>query len=229
MDLSGNVNSRETSFVCPHRSSFTISWDGWSYNCTSLSVGFFLPGIPPGTVVPAWAFQNMAEVGYIFNVTLAQSVGDNPESTGTHVQSTSSLAATSTLASASLTNSASASAQTSSSSSPNTTVIAGAVGGVVGLALVVAIVILLRRKKPSQTLPTAPPAPDLPPDYTDSIPLFPQTERPKLYDPSDPSTFPSSVPPMTIMTESSNNDYDRTTNHSIPTHLGGHYTGMPEL
>jgi len=173
----------------------------------------------------------------LFNVTLAQSVGDNPESTASNVQSTGSVNPTSTLNPATLTASPSSSSAGSSGSSSNTGAIAGGVvGGVVGVALIIGLVIFfVMKKKRSQippsaqftSAPTSPPPPSA--TYTGSTAFAPLMTQPKLYDPSDPSTFPASPPPTTIRTASSH-DVQNTANYSTTSvRPGGHYSGMPEI
>ncbi|KAN0076908.1 hypothetical protein V8E55_010763 [Tylopilus felleus] len=174
-----------------------IGWDSWDFNCSTVYPGTFPLGIPAGTAVPQWALQDVT-LSNMFNVTLAQSVGDNPESTATHVQSTGSVATPSKSVPASLTPSPSV----SSSSKSNTGAIAGGVvGGVVGLALLVGVAVvtfsIMRKKR--RKIPSSAQFADTPnspsPGYTSPTFFAPQTAQPKLYDPSDPSTFPTTPVP----------------------------------
>ncbi|KAI9464345.1 hypothetical protein HD554DRAFT_2121705 [Boletus coccyginus] len=93
-------NTMSACGLCQNRT--IISWNVWDFNCSTVYPGVFAPGIPDGTAVPQWAFQDVT-TSDLFNVTLAQSVGDTPESTASHTQSTGSLNPTPALASASLT------------------------------------------------------------------------------------------------------------------------------
>ncbi|KAI9570445.1 hypothetical protein HD554DRAFT_2018193 [Boletus coccyginus] len=217
--------------LCQNRT--IISWTVWDTNCTTIYPGVFPPGVPAGTAVPQWAYQDVT-TSDLFNVTLAQSVGDNPESIGSNPQSTGSVNPTSTAASASTptgTDTAS-----SGSSSDTAAIVGGVVGGVVGLALIAgAVVFFVKRKKRSQTPPSgqfaaAPTSPASPSAvYTDTTPFAPQMVQPRLYDPSDPSTFPASPPPTTIRTGSSHG-VQTTVNYSNPSmQPGGYYSGVPEI
>jgi hypothetical protein len=57
-------------------------------------------------------------------------------------------------------------------------------------------------------------------------------QQPRLYDPSDPTTFPGSPPSPTVLTTGSSNVYQ---NPSIPSHVfsqqsrSGQYSGAPEV
>ncbi|KAG8217877.1 hypothetical protein J3R82DRAFT_6043 [Butyriboletus roseoflavus] len=227
-----------------------ITWSAWDTNCSVIYPGVFLPGIPTGTTVPAWAFQDVT-TSNLFNATLAQSVGDAPESTASSVQSTGSVVATPTV-SAPLTGSPSTSSTASPMSSSNTGAIAGGVvGGVVGVALIAGVVVFfVMRRKRSQSPPLAefagrPTSSVYPsPGYTDVTAFAPQMAQPKLYvsganplktcrltilqDPSDPSTFPTSPPPTTIG-GSSNNIQNPTLNYSSQSVHPGYYSGAPEI
>ncbi|KAF8843546.1 hypothetical protein BDN67DRAFT_1008735, partial [Paxillus ammoniavirescens] len=87
--------------VCQNRT--IIGWSSWDFNCSTVYPSIFPMDIPSGTAVPAWAYQDVV-TSDLFNTTLAEVTGDNPESTATHVQSTGSVIASSTKAvSASLT------------------------------------------------------------------------------------------------------------------------------
>ncbi|KAH0827028.1 hypothetical protein J3R83DRAFT_4709 [Lanmaoa asiatica] len=218
--------------ACQNRT--IISWSTWDTNCTTVYPGVFPPGIPDGTAVPAWAFQDVSVCITCIEHLLSLLRIHNPESTATNAQSTGSLVSTSTLASASLTNSpSSTSGSTSSGSSSNAGAIAGGVvGGVVGVALIVgAVVFFIMKKKRSRIPPPAqfastPMTSGYPsPGYTDTTPFAPQMAQPKLYDPSDPSTFPASPPPTTITSASSNNVH----NPAFPTTHPGYYSGVPEI
>ncbi|KAJ3934838.1 MAG: hypothetical protein NXY57DRAFT_610676 [Lentinula lateritia] len=156
----------------------------------------FPDNIPSGTAVPHWATLSSAE----FDATTAEAAGDSPELTGA-TQVTSSSAPTSSTSSVS---SPSSSSTASSSSKSNTGAIAGGVvGGVVGLALVAAALFWYLRKR-SQTRSTVQPlASDNEKDFRLSPDMTGTTHAPtvishpplqqKLYDPSDPSTFPTNI------------------------------------
>ncbi|KAI9571579.1 hypothetical protein HD554DRAFT_1790893 [Boletus coccyginus] len=218
--------------LCQNRT--IISWSVWYTNCTTLYPGFFPLDIPTGTAVPQWAFQDVT-TSDLFNVTLAQSVGDIPESTAPNsAQSTGSVNPASTVASASLTAlpSPTGTGTTSSGSSSSTAaIVGGVVGGVAGLALIAGVVFFVMRKKRSQTPPsahfTAPTSPSG--VYTNTTHFVPQMAQPRLYDPSDPSTFPASPPPTTTRTGSSHG-IQHTVNYSTSSmQPSGYYTGLPTV
>ncbi|KAF8137639.1 hypothetical protein EV363DRAFT_1536905 [Boletus edulis] len=51
-----------------------INWSQWSFNCSTVYPGSFPPGIPSGTPLPQWMFQDVTKTD-VFNATLALSVG----------------------------------------------------------------------------------------------------------------------------------------------------------
>ncbi|KAI9571575.1 hypothetical protein HD554DRAFT_2168843 [Boletus coccyginus] len=219
-------------------SSSFISWSVWNTNCTTLYSGVFPLDIPAGTAVPQWAFQDVT-TSDLFNVTLAQSVGDNPESTASNsAKSTGSVNPVSTVASASLTASPSPTAidtASSGGSSSTAEIVGGVVGGVVGLALIAGVVVFfVMKKKRSQIPPSAhftAPTSSAPLSgvYTDITSFVPQMAQPRLYDPSDPGTFPASPPSTTIRTGSSHG-VQHTANYSTSSmQPGGYYTGLPTI
>ncbi|KAG1832053.1 hypothetical protein EV424DRAFT_82267 [Suillus variegatus] len=224
-----------------------LTWSSWSYNCSSVSTQQFPDDIPSGTAVPNWAYLDVTAAG--FSLTAAQADGDTPESTATKVQSTATVPYSSS-ASASLTGSSGAatgSSTTSSSSTKSTSSNAGAiaggvVGGVVGIAAIIGLVtwFVVKRRR-SATAPSAAFS-DIGggAGYTQSVyspnthsfPTQPQMTQQRLYDPSDPSTFPGSPPSPTLLTTASSNIYQ---NPSIPSHVfsqqsrPGQYSGTPEI
>jgi len=199
------------------------SWSAWSYNCTTLYMGY-TENIPAATAVPAWAYLDVMTVDQ-FNVTAAQAMASTnpPESTG----------AAKATASGSSTPSGAASPSHTSKSSNVGPIVGGVVGGVVGLGLVatVAAIFLIRRRRRLHTAPSAAYGGFIhghiqpfhsPPMYQPSVGVRAPT---KYYDPADPSTYPTTPPPLTIHTSSSG-----TMAHSQPRlELGRHYNFMPEL
>ncbi|KAG6377330.1 hypothetical protein JVT61DRAFT_15120 [Boletus reticuloceps] len=148
------------------------NWSLWSFNCSTVYPGSYPPGIPSGTAVPHWMFQDVATTN-VFNAALAQSAGDLPESTASQAQSSVSNSATATGTSASLTaepigtaagTSASLTAEPTATSTQTSTpapsgggpkigaIVGGVVGGVVGLLAIVGLAafFILKNKKPSQ-------------------------------------------------------------------------------
>ncbi|KAK0477595.1 hypothetical protein IW261DRAFT_1565904 [Armillaria novae-zelandiae] len=94
-----------------------------------------------------------------------------------------------------------ASESSSSSSSSNTgAIVGGVVGGVVGLAIIAALVFFLvrrRRRRPAAVATTGPIGGDIPPPTSSFVgqnltgSAYAPTVYDKVYDPNDPSTFPS--------------------------------------
>ncbi|KAF9246138.1 hypothetical protein BU15DRAFT_70254 [Melanogaster broomeanus] len=232
--------------VCQNRT--IISWSSWDYNCTSVYPSIFPMDIPSGTAVPAWAYQDVI-TSDMFNTTLAELTGDNPESTATHVQSTGTLAATSassvpaTLTSVPLVSSTptpTPTSTTTSSNNSNTGAIAGGVvGGVVGVAAIAGVIAyLVIRNKRSQTPPSAQfTDPATAASYTNSMygstnPFVPppaQMTQPRLYDPSDPTTFPTSPVSPTVLTTPSHNYQNSSISYTSQAGRPTGYSGAPEV
>lgn len=195
--------------ICQNSSNTYIAWSLWSFNCTTAYTTGFPQNIPSGTAVPNWAYLDVTTSDN-FNVTLAQSVGDAPESTAAQVKPTSS---------ATLTSGTSSPTPTSSKSSDVATIAGGVVGGVVGLAAIVALGtwFLLRRRRTSM-FPARPVS-----QYSSST-VDPMR---RLYDPSDPSTFPSNLPVNSGSSFPSRNPglpYNRSEDHHPSA-----YRGAPEI
>ncbi|KAI6109518.1 hypothetical protein EDD16DRAFT_673721 [Pisolithus croceorrhizus] len=216
-----------------------IAWSSWSYNCSTVYSGY-PENIPTGTAVPQWAYQDV-EPTDDFNVTVAQAVGDSPESTATAAQSTVTSIPTATSTAASLTaapsSSTTSSPQSASKSSNTGAIVGGAVGGVVGLAAIVGLAawLLLRRRRqvtPPNALDGGAPPPATSSMYTGSNSFTAPLTQPKFYDPSDPSTFPASPPSPTIQTTPSNGYQNPSIHSALYASQGGRpggYSGAPEL
>ncbi|KAI9571571.1 hypothetical protein HD554DRAFT_1789594 [Boletus coccyginus] len=216
--------------LCQNRT--ILSWSVWNTNCTTIYPGVFPLDVPTGTAVPQWAFQNVT-TSDLFNPILAQSVGDSPESTAlNNAKSTGSVHPVSTVTSASLTASPSPTGTgtaSSGSSSSTAAIVGGVVGGIVGLALIAGVVFFVMKKKRSQTSPsagfTATPTSPVSPSgvYTDTTPFVPHMAQPRLYNPSDPGTFPASP-----ATTGSSHGVRHTVNYSTSSmQPGGYYAGVP--
>ncbi|KAG2041610.1 hypothetical protein BDR03DRAFT_945232 [Suillus americanus] len=221
-----------------------LNWSQWNYNCSQVFSQVYPSNIPSGTKVPNWAyFLKVTASG--FDPVAAQNTGDLPESTATSVQSTGSVTSASSV-SASLTSSSGTAtgSSTSNSKSSNAGAIAGGVvGGIVGAAVIIGLATwFCFKRRRSATAPSAAFS-DIGggPGYTQSVysanphpfPMQPQmTQQPRLYDPSDPTTFPGSPPSPTVLTTASSNIYQ---NPSIPSHVfsqqsrPGQYSGTPEI
>ncbi|KAG2041607.1 hypothetical protein BDR03DRAFT_1006807 [Suillus americanus] len=176
--------------------------------------------IPSGTKVPNWAYLNVTTAG--FDAVVAQSAGDLPESAATSVQSTGSVTYSSSV-SASLTSSSgtatgSSTSSTNSKSSNAGAIAGGVVGGIVGAAVIIGLATWFYfKRRRSATAPSAAfsdigGGSGYPQGYysanPDSFPVQPQmTQQPRLYDPSDPTTFPGSLSSPTVPITSSSNIY----------------------
>ncbi|KAF8262483.1 hypothetical protein EI94DRAFT_1788960 [Lactarius quietus] len=138
--------------------------------------------LEPGTRVPKWAYINSTIVDS-WNTSVAQVVGDLPEVIGT-----SSTTPTSTSTATHTTSASSHSTSPSLISNPHQTskpgvIAGGVVGGIVGAALIAGVVLwfAFRRRRAHSDM-----------GEKKLSPPQPLAERePRLYDPSDPTTFPS--------------------------------------
>lgn len=219
--------------ICQNRT--YIAWSSWSFNCSTVYPGY-PENVPSGTAVPQWAYQDVITTD-LFNVTLAQAVGDNPESTATKAPATASGVSTTTSVSAVLTASPSSSATSQPTSKSNNTgaIVGGAIGGVVALAAIAGLAIWFRRRR--QVTPASAMYDGAPPPVTNSVymgssPFTSPATQQKLYDPSDPSTFPTSPPSPTIQTTPSNGYQNPSIHSNLYASQGGRpggYSGAPEL
>ncbi|KAN0116651.1 hypothetical protein V8E52_005795 [Russula decolorans] len=198
-----------------------ISYSLWSHNCTSVaSPGTFPDAIPAVTRVPHWAYLDPTGSDS-WNASLAQSAGDSPEVTGSASNVPSSTNNQSTI-----TPGASSPASSSSKSNSNAGAIAGGVvGGVVGLALIAGLVAWFRIRRGRRHAPST--------DYISSqgsdmgaVPYPMDVGKPKLYDPSDPSTYPTRPDSPTILASDSSKQHlgssDLQPNRNV-------YHGLPEI
>ncbi|KAE9409550.1 hypothetical protein BT96DRAFT_984612 [Gymnopus androsaceus JB14] len=209
----------------------------------------FPDNIPSGTSVPHWAYLNVTAV---LIQSEAQAVGDLPESSGTSIPTGSTSTPTPTPVPT----------PAKKSHSDVGPIAGGVVGGVIFLCLVAIVVIYLRRRRSRRRgrgkAPSSHVNSDLiPRPYPTSMSTHPQTSSaftgtgfhaslpsasPKLYDPSDPSTFPSSVltmspsPPLHHghspqgSSETNNSTgYFSTGYHSVMPAAQGRQPGIPEV
>lgn len=224
-----------------------LSWSSWSSSCSKMSIGEYPNDIPAGTRVPNWAYLNVTSG---FDPVAAQNNGDLPESTAVNVQSTTTVTYSTTL-SASLTSvytsstSLSATAtglsttSASSSTSSNIGAIAGgAVGAILGAAAIIGLLIwfLVKRRRSSTT--PSPAFSDIGggPGHTQSFystntNIFPMAQQSRLYDPSDPTTFPGHPHfPTGPIASSSNIDLNPSMPSPVFPQRPGQYTaGIPQV
>jgi len=165
-------------------------WSRYKINCTTVYTQVFPHPIPNGIAVPHYAYLDV-DTDNIFNATLAQAAG-GPESTRlpTPTSTSSRNTATSTT-----------SGSTASKTINVGAIAGGVVGGVVGLVLIVGLIIWLRRGR--RKIPSPPSSPHVPimasqnaasivgASYPSSLP---SSWAQKVYDPNDPTTFPSDFP-----------------------------------
>ncbi|KAK0499330.1 hypothetical protein EDD18DRAFT_1440973 [Armillaria luteobubalina] len=172
-------------------------WSDWDVNCTT-KYQTFQENIPNDTAVPHYAYQSLLPNGtFDFAAALVDTGAE-----ATHIASFSaSVTSTSTSLSASTSPSSTPTptyGPSSSGSSSNTgAVVGGVVGGVVGFAILAALIFLFRRRRPAAIAITGPIEGDiqLPRSPLASQRLtrsaYTSTVYSKVYDPYDPTTFPS--------------------------------------
>jgi hypothetical protein len=169
-----------------------IKWSAYNVNCSTVYSQVFIQPIPVGVKVPTWAYQNV-DVSDNFNVTLAQNTKGIESSRAAAVSSTGSKTST-----------GQGPSDTGAAASSNSTnipaIVGGAVGGIVGLALIGGLIafLIVQRKKASTTSYQQgfqPQNMTYTPNTTAS--LVPPTRSPppgspaRVYDPNDPATYPA--------------------------------------
>ncbi|KAF8340258.1 uncharacterized protein EI90DRAFT_3034883, partial [Cantharellus anzutake] len=140
-----------------------ITYPNWGANCSSIAIveGEYRPSlIPPGTLVPNWAYIKPSIYNEIFNIDAAQGVGDKPESsqvfssTGTTSSTSFTVSTVTTSASTDtyptiVTTTATNNGGGGGRSSNTGAIVGGVVGGVVGLALVAVLAMLVFKRSSS--------------------------------------------------------------------------------
>lgn len=203
-------------------------WSTWSQNCSNdITMGNFPKTIPYGTSVPHYGYQDIS-LSDLFNVTQARldAATNPPESTGVASSTTVNPSSSAPSVGFSTTGTSSVGPSTtpasSSSHSSNAGAIAGGVvGGLVGLGLIAGLIafFLIRSRRAQSHVPASAGygSATTPGYYSAPASAFPVSPPPpmsqqKLYDPSDPSTFPSQPSPPSGTTfqtsyQGSNNQY----------------------
>jgi len=205
-----------------------IPYAAWTRNCTSTwasqaNVTDNLPKpVPAGTRVQQWALH---DPGTNWDPQVAESIGDTPEVTG----SATNVVPTQTKQSTYTPSASSSTSSTHTGGSSNSGAIAGGVvGGVIAACSIAGVVawFTIRRRRRARSAPSA--------AYMDGggggnmdqtaapYPLSLETLR--LYDPSDPSTYPTQAPSPTIHTTS---QYPSSTPDLQPNRLV--HPGLPEI
>ncbi|KAF9782585.1 hypothetical protein BJ322DRAFT_1110468 [Thelephora terrestris] len=217
--------------LCQFNTSTTpLTWAFWSEFCPKVYVTQYPLAIPFNASVPHWAFLN--DTNPSFDPVLAQSAGRDPEATPT---SPSTVPPSSTSTSHVSGNPAVSTGTNGSPLNPtptttttttaggggghknNTGAIAGGVvGGIIGLAALGALAFFLKRRSAND--PNRIPGSS---DMTYNLASGQQfADPPKLYDPSDPSTFPS---PQSAGDSSNSGGY------TTSPYQAGRYNGAPEI
>jgi len=161
-------------------------WSTYDRNCTSVYVGVFLGNIPSGTRVPHWAYDDVRILD-TFDAKSAQTEINAPESSGTAVPTQGG-------------NTSPTVAAPASSKSKAGAIAGGVIGGLVAVVLAIGAAIVIIRRRRNRTPPSG--LVNLNPDggsptFHGPSPVYP---APKLYDPSDPSTFPPASPGTSMFT-----------------------------
>ncbi|KAF8261133.1 hypothetical protein EI94DRAFT_1746649 [Lactarius quietus] len=205
-----------------------MPYSQWASNCSiNATAGTFPEPVPADTRVPRWAYNNSTD-GDNWNMSLAQFVGDSPEVTGTFsIIPTSTRTATpstsssphSTSSSPYSTSSSSLNTSSSSISTPHQTsktgvIAGGVVAGTIGAALITGVVLWFAFRRQRVRCVTVMGEKELPP-------LQPLAEEARLYDPSDPTTFPG----REYLPQS--DKHLGSTSRKQPNDRG--YTGLPEV
>ncbi|RPD69423.1 hypothetical protein L226DRAFT_575588 [Lentinus tigrinus ALCF2SS1-7] len=250
--------------VCQGRGLAIYSWPQYQANCSvGVAQDAYPFSIPGGTAVPAWAYLDVVKNG-TFNVDAAEALAstDPPESTAPVLSSTSTSATPTSSSSVtasgsppSESSSTSSSEHTSPASPPPSTsshsnvgaIVGGVIGGIGG-ALIIGAAIFFGLRHRNKT--HAPPSHfDRTPAMAEAAPfvvtdpfMTPRTPgampeaAPVLYDPNDPSTFPSQEPYGVSTVDS--NSLQAPGSHATYSHTGSvnmtvasnpTFTGKPEL
>ncbi|KAJ7046997.1 hypothetical protein C8F04DRAFT_217305 [Mycena alexandri] len=196
------------------QSGMVLRWSTFSGNCTTVYSEVFMNNIPSGTAVPHWAYQNVT-MDDGFNSTLAQMQLNAPESTANSQPTSTSNP------------DASGVAGTSSKKSNAGPIAGGVVGGVVLLAVVCILAFWFIRRRRRNVAPSNLAQPPMGYHSSGDITPFSLTQTPKLYNPADPSTFPSS--PSSAMYNSGRIQSPAYSGNTVTEQPRAQYTGAPEV
>jgi len=223
----------------------TQRWTFWSQYCGAVYVTQYPDDIPGGTAVPHWAYLNVTGSD-MWDPAAARVVVGDPESTAT--KPPVSTIGTSTSHTSTKTGTSSTRTPTNSTTGSNSNsggvkgggsnagaIAGGVVGGLAGLGLIAAVVVwFIMKKKRGATAASnalnngAYPDPNSYPKYEHAAPISPGPMSPPqmLYNPSDPSTFPTAVQDPSFGGGSSG--YPQTS-YDPQAQYRGHYSGAPEV
>jgi len=191
----------------------TRTWSGWSEFCDNVYATQYPFDIPQGATVPRWAYLDYTKENK-FNPTFAESVGRDPEATPTASSATSALPTE--------TGPPNGSDQEGGTTRNVGAIAGGVIGGVAGLLAIAALVLYFLRKRRRRTQEAHLIDLDLATGGQWETTAMENTHKiHRLYDPSDPSTFPDSAPALGEGYMSSRADITPL-NH-------GRYTGNAEI
>ncbi|KAI0366415.1 hypothetical protein BV20DRAFT_655195 [Pilatotrama ljubarskyi] len=187
--------------TCQGAEAAVLPWYVTSENCTARYLASYPDDIPPGTSVPAWAYDREIQASGHLDINTAHEIAKISEPDRTISGSYDGPEPTSTGGFTPIPHDESFD---DSDDSPSTGVIVGAaVGGSVGATLAVAAVVLFLRRRSRrrrQYMPAvAHDSPNISP--TQGMPSVEKTSGEsvvKLYNPDDPSTYPGVVSPTAV-------------------------------
>ncbi|KAF8261139.1 hypothetical protein EI94DRAFT_1746677 [Lactarius quietus] len=205
-----------------------LPYSDWTSNCTvKASPGTFPEPVPAGTRVPLWAYIDTS-IGDNWNISMAKSIGDSPEVTGT-----SSIIPTSTSGNSpstftpGLTGSGSLPNSSSHHSSDAGAVAGGVIGAIACVGLIAGAVAWYRRRQRGHSAPSSAyrSLQDNEMAHPDPFPITIDPSKP--YDPNDPMTHPGNLYTAPSLPRSSSLSYT-TASYMQPSEVG-FYTGLPEI
>jgi len=219
------------------------TWSHWSFNCTAsdITLSQYPHNIPPAISIPSWAYLSVITAD-VWDPSAALAAHNSGAPDSTVATSATATSATATSASTGIPSSTGTPTKNSNHAAA---IAGGVVGGVVGLALIsIGVFVLIRQFNKAPPVSSggremfdlaASPAPF---HGIASPPLSMQAEPQRFYDPSDPSTFPSSpcptfpaYAPSTTASDSAATSYHPHSPQPVLTHgiPSGRYTGVPEV
>ncbi|PVF97712.1 hypothetical protein CPB86DRAFT_775143 [Serendipita vermifera] len=188
-----------------------VTWSTWRTNCTDsvVSIRSYPRSISTATSVPAWAYLDVVTQDR-FNATLAQQAATLPESTAISSQGSTSSTLPSSSDTSTSTPSSPVTSDTPASSKHNNTpaIVGGAVGGIVGLGLIICLIIFLFKRNAKKTKKVAPSA-----EFTKVMP--PGSPMPANFDPAAVGFRSRTASPLSNGLHDSHSGYGMSqTNHT---------------
>jgi len=199
-------------------STTTRKWTEWSQFCDTVYVTQYPFDIPQNATVPHWAYVDYTQEDK-FNPTFAESIGRDPEANPSATSSATIPPSTAT----DPPNEGGDQEGDNGGSTRNVGAIAGGViGGAAGLLAIAALVFFFKKRKQGAQqahIINLDPSTD---ENWETMAVHDAHKPQRLYDPSDPSTFPDPIP---IVGE----DYPSPQAYVTPPHRAGKYTGSAEV